>query len=202
MTFVLKDKNRGTEREFDTRAEAEEKKEDMRGLGAAESDLEIINETSLVESDTDVVEQSEESAESDVPEKAPEDALDELGEELETDPLSILPGHMVDQIQGKPAINKRGYAMIAERYDVSVKAEIETYPWENDEKRCVAKAVAVTEDGKEYQDFATASDADGDMPEQIIELASTRALKRVTGWATGLGIVSYQELSNQLEGEQ
>jgi len=127
------------------------------------------------------------------------EALDELGESLETDPLSILPGHMVDQIQGQPAINKRGYAMIAERYGVSVKSYIESYPWENDENRCVARAVAITEEGEEYQDYATASEGDGDMTEQLIELASTRALKRVTGWATGLGIVSYQELSNQLE---
>ena len=128
-------------------------------------------------------------------------ALEELGDSLETDPLGILPGHMIDHIQGQPAINKRGYAMIAERYGVSVKAYIESYPWENDEGRCVARAVATTDDGKEYQDYATAQKADGDMPEQLIELASTRALKRVTGWATGLGIVSYQELSNQLEGD-
>lgn len=59
--------------------------------------------------------------------------------------------------------------------------------------------VAVTEDGKEYQDYATASADDGDMEDQIIELASTRALKRCVGWASGLGIVSYQELTNQLE---
>lgn len=127
------------------------------------------------------------------------DALDQLGESLGTDPLSILPGHMIDQVQGQPAINKRGYAMIAERYGVSVKAHIESYPWENEEGRCVARAVATTDEGKEYQDFASASKGDGDMPEQLVELASTRALKRVTGWATGLGIVSFQELSQELE---
>jgi len=135
-----------------------------------------------------------------VAEPQTDDALDQLGESLGTDPLSILPGHMIDQIQGQPAINKRGYAMIAERYGVSVKAHIESYPWENDNGRCVARAVATTEEGNEYQDYATASKDDGDMPEQLIELASTRALKRVTGWATGLGIVSYQELSQELEG--
>jgi len=127
------------------------------------------------------------------------DALDQLGESLGTDPLSILPGHMIDNIQGQPAINKRGYAMIAERYGVSVKAHIESYPWENEEGRCVARAVAVTDEGKEYQDFATASKGDGDMPEQLVELASTRALKRCVSWATGVGIVSYAEMVDGLD---
>jgi hypothetical protein len=134
----------------------------------------------------------------DIPADTDGDPLDELGEELGTDPLSILPSHMIDNIQGEPAINKRGYAMIAERYGVSVRAEIETYPWQNSDNRCVAKAVATTEDDKEYRDYATACTEDGDMDNQIVELASTRALKRVTGWATGLGIVSYQELSDEL----
>ena len=66
-------------------------------------------------------------------------ALEELGDSLETDPLGILPGHMIDHIQGQPAINKRGYAMIAERYGVSVKAYIESYPWENDEGRRIPR---------------------------------------------------------------
>lgn len=37
------------------------------------------------------------------------------------------------------------------------------------------------------------------MPDQIIELAETRALKRATSWASGVGIVSYQELMNELQ---
>ena len=128
-----------------------------------------------------------------------DDALDELGDSLGTDPLNILPGHMIDEIQGQPAINKRGYAMIAERYGIEVKAFIESYPWDNEDNRCVARAVAITEDGKEYQDWASAKAEDGDMGEQLVELASTRALKRVVGWASGLGIVSYQELAGELE---
>jgi hypothetical protein len=150
----------------------------------------------------DIIESIEDGIEHAVEERDEADALDQLGESLETDPLSILPGHMVDNIKGQHAINKRGYAMIAERYGVEVTADIVQFPWENDEGRAVAKATAITEDGKEYQDWATASKDDGDMSEQLIELASTRALKRCVGWATGLGIVSYQELSKELEGNQ
>ncbi len=127
------------------------------------------------------------------------DAIDQLGDSLGTDPLDILPEHMVDTIQGQPAVNKRGYAMIAERYGIEVSADIEVYPWENEEGRCVARATAVTEDGREYSGWATASADDGDMNDQIIELAETRALKRGVSWASGVGIVSYQEMAGELE---
>jgi len=209
--FIVRDTDRGNERPVDSRAEAEEVKQDLEELGAT---VEIIplgdgeNQTASADGGVEVVDHTvdESPTETDEPPQTPAtpktaEALDELGESLGTDPLDILPGHMIDQIQGQPAINKRGYAMIAERYGVSVKATIESYPWENDDNRCVASAVATTEDGKEYRDYATASKDDGDMSEQLIELASTRALKRCVGWATGLGIVSYQELSNQLEDE-
>ena len=201
MSFIVKDTSRETERECSSRAKAEETKNDMISLGAKPENIEIVGpETAdggTEEIEAEIVEHTEESETQRVQDTT--DALDELGESLGTDPLSILPGHMIDEIKGQPAINKRGYAMIAERYGVSVKSYIESYPWENDDNRCVARAVAVTEDGDEYQDFATAKEEDGDMSEQLIELASTRALKRVTGWATGLGIVSYQELAGELE---
>jgi hypothetical protein len=133
---------------------------------SADGGTEVIEHTAD-ESPTEAIEPDTDQSEADL------EALDELGESLETDPLSILPGHMIDNIKGQPAINKRGYAMIAERYGVSVKAYIESYPWENDDNRCVARAVATTESGKEYQDYATAHKGDGDMPEQLVELVST-----------------------------
>jgi len=228
--FIVKDTSNGNTRMCDSRAEAEETRDDLISLGANPEELVVESgegeeranvtddgtvvqqggkpQSSGEEIDAEVIDHTEDADPSEPDETAPApvqepqddiEALDELGESLETDPLSILPGHMIDHIQGQPAINKRGYAMIAERYGVSVKAYIESYPWENEDKRCVARAVATTDDGKEYQDYATANTDDGDMSDQLIELASTRALKRVTGWATGLGIVSYVELSNQLE---
>jgi len=217
--FIIRNEHNSNTHEFDSRAEAEEQLDQLKEIAnSAGHDpdgivLETVDATpDGGDMDVDIIDHTETAQDKreddETPQPEPVDthdemdtqeALDELGESLETDPLSILPGHMIDHIQGQPAINKRGYAMIAHRYGVSVKSFIESYPWENDQNRCVARAVATTEDGKEYQDYATADEDDGDMPEQLIELASTRALKRVTGWATGLGIVSYQELSNQLE---
>jgi len=184
-------------RECESRAEAEEIKSDMEGLGL---DVKIVQPEK-----TDGGVTSPAKANNVSPEVVDEDvsktggALAELGQELGTDPLSILPSHMVDEIQGQLAVNKRGYAMIAERYGVAVSAEIVSYPWDNSEGRCVAKAEAETEDGRTYTGHATACVEDGDMADQIIELAETRSLKRAVSWASGVGIVSYQELASQLE---
>lgn len=210
MTFVVRDTSRDTERECSSRSEAEETKADMVSLGANPEDIEIIapkasdGGTESVEAepvaDTTVEEETEPqpAQEQEILTEANE-AIDQLGEELGTDPLSILPSHMIDEISGQPAINKRGYAMIAERYGIETTADVVEYPWDNPENRCVAKATAVTEDGKTYTGWATASVEDGDMSEQIIELAETRSLKRSISWASGVGIVSYQEMMSELE---
>jgi len=214
MTYTIIDHGNENTRTEPARSDAEDKAKDLKMMVDDPTEIEVVqgdyenyedyqNDSDDSESEDEPVpvptEAPEDVIDAEPTETAVDDPLDELGESLGTDPLSILPGHMIDQIQGQPAINKRGYAMIAERYGVEVQAHIEQYPWDNDEGRCVARAVAETEDGKTYQDHATACEGDGDMSEQLVELASTRALKRVTGWATGLGIVSYQELSKELE---
>lgn len=228
--FVLIDKSTGNKKHFDTRAQAEEKRDEMSGLVDGEMAIEPVSDASeaseepdgadntkveqtttdggqaatvVSEDKTETVAKPEQRAEN--PERVTDDAynnqdpLEQLGEELDTDPLSILPSHMIDEIQGKPSVNKRGYAMIAERYNISTSAEIVQFPWDNEEGRCVAKATAVTENGKEYSGWATACADDGDMDDQLIELAETRSLKRSISWASGVGIVSYQELMDELE---
>lgn len=197
--YVVKEKDGEKSRECDSRSEAEEIKADMEGLGV---DVEIVAQDEPTEEPPEDETEAEVVDEKIVtPDEAEESlkAIDELGQELGTDPLNILPKHMVDDIQGKTAVNKRGYAMIAERYGIAVSAEILHYPWDNDEGRAVCRAVATTDDGREYSGVGTAAESDGDMPEQLLELAETRSLKRAVSWASGVGIVSYQELMGQLE---
>jgi len=211
--------NHDTEQTFieDSRSDAEDRKQNgIDEFDFAESDLDVrkgafeeyadVPEPEPDGGNAEVVDSPEPAEPAAPTEQLPddgpsvsEDPLAQLGEELGTDPLSILPGHMIDQIQGEPAVNKRGYAMIAERYGIEVQADVVELPWENDEGRCVARATATTEDGKEYSGWATACADDGDMPEQLIELAETRSLKRAVSWGSGVGIVSYQELSEELE---
>jgi hypothetical protein len=206
MKFTVLDHSRENTNVFDSRAEATEKAAGIKQMVSDPGEIEVLEGSYASyndwanarpdepDVDPEIVDHSPEPQE---PQEA-EEAIDQLGESLEDDPLSILPGHMQDTIQGQPAINKRGYAMIAERFGIEAHSEIVTYPWENEANRCVAKAEAITEDGKTYTGHATASAGDGDMEEQLIELAETRSLKRAVSWASGLGIVAYEELTNEL----
>jgi len=172
------------------------------GPETEEVDPEVVDMTEPEPTPADPGTPAAQQAQPEPPQQATEketaEAIDKLGESLEDDPLNILPGHMQDNIQGTPAINKRGYAMIAERYGIEVTTEILSLPWSNSDNRAVAKATATTDDGRTYTGHATASADDGDMPEQLIELADTRAAKRAVSWASGLGIVAYEELSDEL----
>jgi len=209
MTFAVVDEANENVRTFDARSIAEDKAAGVKQMVSDPSSIRVVqgdyDNFADYQNNHDNGDDPDTSRQDvAVPTESPEDVIDDdggiddLGESLQDDPLELLPSHMIDTIQGEPAINKRGYAMIAERFGVAVESEIVTFPWDNDDNRAVARATAETEDGKEYTDYATACVDDGDMSDQIIELASTRALKRVTGWATGLGIVSYHELSEQL----
>jgi len=224
MSFSVIDHGNQNARSFESRAEADDKARGIKQMVSDPSAIEVVKgdyddyesyatgaiDNSDGDVDAEVIDHTTDGGQVTAQKPEPEPptpqevddavaAVDKLGESLESDPLNILPGHMKDSIQGTPAINKRGYAMIAERYGIEATATIECYPWDNDENRCVAKAVATTDDGKEYTGWATACKGDGDMPAQIIELAETRALKRSVSWASGVGVVSYVELSDQLE---
>jgi hypothetical protein len=212
--WIVRDTQRGNERIMSSHEEAKNKANDMVSLGAHPDYIEIIspsgevvNETNTDETDETSEEQgpvmaehtgeTAESGHEPVPVESDAE-LDELGDSLATDPLDILPDHMIDHIQGEPAISKRGYAMIAERYGIEVKADVLEYPWENEDGRAVAKALATTDEGKEYSGWGTACAGDGDMSDQLIELAETRALKRAVSWSSGVGIVSYHEMADEL----
>jgi len=209
MSYSVIDESNENVRTLDTRSIAEDKAAGVKQMVSDPASIHVVKGS--YDDYEDYLERHDNAADPEtsrqdvpVPTESPEDVIDDdggiddLGESLQDDPLELLPSHMIDTIQGEPAINKRGYAMIAERFGVSVQSRIVVFPWDNDDNRAVARATAETEDGKTYTDYASASVGDGDMSDQIIELASTRALKRVTGWATGLGIVSYHELSEEL----
>ena len=203
--FIVRDTDRGNERPVESRAKAEEVKQDLEELGA---DVEIIpphdHHEEPVETGTDggpdVVEaQPDESPTETV--EPDTDALDAVAEkDIATDPLSVMPQHFVDQIQGVPTINRKGYAVLAEHFNVSVSAEPITLPSETDFEYAEFRAVATTEDGQEYSGFGSAhiERQDGDDPHLLAELAETRAMKRATAWATGVGITAYSEMSNSL----
>ena len=200
--WIVKDAERGSTRPVDSRAEAEEVADELKSLGA---DVEIIppNEDNSVEPPQTDAQPVEEPPDEAPPEPIESDtgSLDAVAEkDIATDPLSVMPQHFVDQIQGVPTINRKGYAVLAEHFNVSVTAEPITLPSETDFEYAEFRAVATTEDGTEYSGFGSAhvDRQDGDDPHLLAELAETRAMKRATAWATGVGITAYSEMSNSL----
>lgn len=181
--FEVIDHERENSRTFDSRLEAEEAIETVIELGTDPNDVEM-REVATDDAQEPVVQE----------ETLPDDPS------VAEDPVSWMPEHFVDKIQGVPTVNRKGFAVIASKYGVSVTSEPVTLPSETDFKYAEFKAVATTEDGREYSGFGSAhvDRQDGDDPHLLAELAETRAMKRATSWATGVGMTAVEELKHEL----
>jgi len=197
--WILTDESTGKTKHFDSRAEAEEHKQEMQGIMdgplsiSKASDGSNGAEESAKADNTHTPEEAAESAE--VVETVPDGKPD-----LNQDPVDWMPSHFVDNIQGVPTLNRKGYAVMSERFGVSVKAEPIVRASETDFEYAEFEAIAVTEDGTEYSGFGSAhvDRMDGDDEYLLNELAETRAMKRAASWALGLGMTAKEEMENSL----
>lgn len=131
--------------------------------------------------------------------KGPTDeALAELGESLDSDPLDILPGYMITEVEGEPTLNKRGVSVLAFHFNVSVLGyEVMAHPHETDFEYCSMR-FTVERGGKEYVGHGEAHSDEVDKS-KLLRMAETRAYKRAVIFATGTGIVGYQEVMGELQ---
>lgn len=184
--WTLQDSESGNERTFENRSAAEDAQEDMQELGV---DVELLPPGKTDGGKTTVVEEpAEVEPQADV-------QLDKKS--ITDDPMQWLPSHFIDEIQGVPAINRKGYAVLAEHCNISVKAEAITLPSETDLEYAEFQAVATTPDGTEYTGHGSAHVDRDDDPTLLAELAETRAMKRATAWATGVGMTAVEEMEGQ-----
>jgi hypothetical protein len=201
MTFKLIDDRRDNTREFETRAAAEEKREEMRSLGADPDDLHIER----ADAETDGGQAARADTPVDPPEAHETDVIDTSGggelpdsPPVDEDPLSWVPGHFIDEIQGVPTINRKGYAVIASQYGISVEAESVKLPHETDWEYAAFQATAETPDGETYSGFGSAHVDRDDDKHLLAELAETRAMKRAVAWASGVGMTAAEELMGEM----
>lgn len=127
-----------------------------------------------------------------------DDAIPEPSQ-LTSDPLDVISKNadqFTDNIKGTTTINRQGYAVLAERFGISVQADPITLPSETDFEYAEFEATATTEDGDTYTGFGSAhvDRMDGDDKRILGELAETRAMKRAAAWATGIGMTAMEEL--------
>lgn len=131
----------------------------------------------------------------------PDDQLPE-SPGVDEDPVSWMPSHFVDIIEDNPAINRKGYAVLAEHYGIEVTSSAVTYPGETEFQFAEFEATAVTDDGKEYSGFGSAHVDRDDEKTVLGEMAETRAVKRSLALATGVGMTAIEELQSSLGGDE
>lgn len=188
--FVLKDTNRGTEKGFSTRAEAEEKKQDMVGLGANPQDLEIVNETSLVESDGGQAE----PVEAEAIDTEPVEPAD-----LSEDPIGFLRSvnsDFVNTIKGKPAISKQGFRFIQREFEITTESEV--VQWSEDPLGCVVWAKAELDSGYSAEAHGEGYQFEKDVSDnEFVRYADTRAKNRAISDLTSAGALAVSELTGE-----
>ena len=183
--WTIIDHDNNNEKTASSRAEAEKKKQTAKEFGS--ENVEIVPPSKsdggveVVKSEAKPVEDTE------LPERKVTD-----------DPFEWLPGHYVDQIDGSPAINRQGYAVLSQFYDINVVSDVQVGPEETGFEYCRCEATAYDSEGNEYRANGSAHVERGDDAELLLEMADTRATKRVLAIATGVGAVAVEELKNEL----
>lgn len=205
--WKLVDESTGNVKHFDSRSEAEERKDDMEGLTEGPLTIEHIDGESDTDAEVvDAVDSENTAPTMDTDGKAEQNAAThtedfDLPDEqpgVDTDPLEWVPGDFIDHIDGTPAINRKGYDVIAHHFNISVTTDVLVSPSETDFTYAEVVATAETEDGVVYKAHGSAHVDRGDDSYLLLEMADTRAAKRATARATGVGMVAVQELQNDL----
>lgn len=188
-------------RTADSKPEAEDKKATAEQFGS--------ENVSLVPPGEPLPGDDAEAVEAEVVEPTPEPqtdtaeaAMHDLPERtVSDDPLTWMPGDFVDTIDGSQAINRKGFEVLAHFYDVDVEADLEVPPEDTDHEYCRVKAVATTADGRVCEAYGSAHVDRGDDKTLLLEMAGTRARKRVLSIATGTGAIAVEELKSETKAE-
>lgn len=194
----------GTAKEFDSRRDAQEAKQTHESLcdECSTEDISIA-----VGSESSTLKRTSNNGHVPNPDqKSGGSVAVDVPESVQTDPLDIVPEYMISEVDGQPTINKRGYAVIANHFDIAVKAEAITTAGETDHEFAEFKATAWKQgEGPEqgYTGHATArrSEDRRGIENNLNEMAETRAMKRAVAWASGVGLLAWEEMVEYVDEE-
>jgi hypothetical protein len=195
-SWFVRDRDRNKVREFERREAAERAIADLEDLGL---DVELVSADTLTEGVIEAPTLVDDRESMRVPARIDPDAVDLEERSLGEDPMEWLPDAFVDVIDGTPAINRKGFEVLAHFYDVDVETEVQVGPADTDHEYCQVKATATMPNGRRCEALASAHVDRGDDPHLLLEMADTRARKRAISIATGVGIVAVEELRNRPE---
>lgn len=121
-------------------------------------------------------------------------------DEFVTEVAGVPSVFVVDMGRGrdsKPYVTKEGLTYIARKAGIQARAEPLSPSWEGDADLAAYRGIAVDDDGRRYEDVATAHAGEVENTvgrENLDELASTRATNRALQLATGCGFASVEEV--------
>lgn len=183
--FTLIDTRRDTEKTFDTKAEAEEKKQDMIGLGANPEDLTIESSGASTDGGAEVV---------DVEATEP-DVIDNP-EQLSKNPIQFLErvnSDFVNTIKGTPAISKQGFRFIQREFEISTESQV--VQWVDEPMGCVVWAKAELPSGYSAEAHGEGYITESDVSDnEFVRYADTRAKNRAISDLTSAGALAVSEL--------
>jgi len=201
--WTVRDQSSGQELSFESRSAAEDRVAELEGLGM---DVTLIAPDT--DSDSNTVDVVDVDAEAETVQTVDDrHELDSLGGGLgmDQDPLDVLPGWMIDQVNhgnGKqPHLNKRGCQVIAEYVGLEIQTEAIISAHETDFEYAYYRATVTKPDGRMFVEHGAARvDGDDQTGEEAWGLdmqAETRAFKRGVKAATGGGLEAFaQERAN------
>jgi hypothetical protein len=193
MTFTVKAAC-GSEREFETRAEATDGKDTHEVLceDCAEDDVTIIPPS---EDDTTDAQTAEtRSVETVEPEPVETDTVEP--ESLSEDPIGFLQSvnsDFVNTIKGKPAISKQGFRFIQREFEISTESEVvQTL---NDPLGVIVWAKAELPSGYSAEAHGEGYQFESDVSDnEFVRYADTRAKNRALSDLTSAGALAVSEL--------
>lgn len=105
-------------------------------------------------------------------------------------------------LQGKEFVTYEGLLDVAHQMKLkSIKTDIVQLPNEENQYLCIMKAIAVTEDGKEFHGYGDASpnNVNKNIAPHLIRMAETRAKARALRDLTNIGMTALEELGDDNE---
>lgn len=193
--WTVIDHDNDNEQTADSRSEAEEMAATARSFGVENVEIIPPSQSEAVVEAEPIPDNPEPTA------STPAEAARLPERHIGDDPLKWVPGDFIDEIDGTPAINRKGFEVLAHFYQVDVHADLEVPPEDTDFEYCRVKATATTPDGRECEAYGSAhvDRKDGDDPALLLEMADTRARKRALSIATGVGAVAVEELKSEVD---
>jgi len=190
--WLIRDTDRGNEREADSRSDAEETKNDLVSLGANPKDIEIVPPG---ETDGGEVE----PVDAEVIDHSPE-GDNAMPDELAKSPIDFLTNvnaDFVNTIKGTPAISKQGFRFQRE-FEITTQSEV--VQWIDDPLGCVVWARAELPSGYAAEAHGEGWQFEEDMSDkEFVRYADTRAKNRALSDLTSAGALAVEELQGDAE---